>query len=255
MLFGPHVAVLRSFAESHLTGGPDDALILLKLEHSLRVFDNAGHILDAEGVKGRMADLARLAALYHDMGRFPQYARYRTFNDRDSANHARLGVLALRGMEMPPGLSGHDWRIVRFAVAQHNAKSLNPALPARLELPVTVVRDADKLDIIRILLDHFEGNGEPSQAVIHRLDDAPDLYSEEIYDAIINGRTGDYRHMRYANDFKLLLMGWLDGLRYRSSLDMALERNYPARLLAQLPNDARIRRLGDAALSRISSCA
>jgi len=251
MRFGPHVAVLRRFAESHLTGGPDDALIRLKLEHSLRVFDNAGHILDAEGVCGHMADLTRLAALYHDMGRFPQFARYRTFNDRDSANHARLGVLALRTAQLPPGLSGHDWRVVRFAVAQHNAKTLRPTLPPRLELPVTVVRDADKLDIIRILLDHFEGNGERSEAVVHRLDDAPDKYSEEMYDAILHARTGDYRHMRYANDFKLLLTGWLHDLRYRSSLDLALERDYPARLLAQLPDDTRIRRLRDAVLVRV----
>lgn len=251
MQFGPHVAVLSRFAESHLTGGPDDALIRLKLDHSLRVLDNAGRILSAEGVSGHMADLTRLAALYHDMGRFPQFAIYHTFNDRDSANHARLGVLALRETELPPGLPERDWRVVRFAVAQHNAKAIRPTLPPGLTLPVTVVRDADKLDIFRILLDHFEGNGERSEAVIHRLEDAPDRYSDEMYQAILHARTGDYRHMRYANDFKLLLTGWLHDLHYRSSLALALERDYPARLLDQLPNDARIRRLREVVLSRV----
>jgi hypothetical protein len=251
MQLGPHVAALSRFAESHLTGGDDDAFIRLKLDHSMRVLDNAETILAGEGITGHDADLCRLAALYHDMGRFPQFAAYRTFNDRESVNHARLGVLALRAADLPAGLSTHDWRVVRFTVAQHNAKTVRPTLPPRLAAPVAVVRDADKLDIFRILLDHFEGNGVHGEPVTFCLDDSPDRYSDEVYRAVMEYRTGDYRHLRYTNDFKLLLAGWLYELRHATSLALAVERDYPARLFARLPDDAGIRRLRDAVYSVI----
>ena len=36
--------------------------------------------------------IAEAVALLHDVGRFEQYKRYGTFNDRKSVNHAALGV-------------------------------------------------------------------------------------------------------------------------------------------------------------------
>jgi putative nucleotidyltransferase with HDIG domain len=244
MLLGPHKTVLTSFAESHLTGhDEDDALIRLKLDHSMRVLDNAEEIIAGETLNSQTADLCRLAALYHDIGRFPQFAKYKTFNDRDSANHARLGVLALRAIALPDGVPDDQWRIVRFAVGQHNVKSVRSTLPAGLIHPVMVVRDADKLDIFRVLLDHFASDAPQNSVVTHGLEDAPDKYSDGIYTTILAARTGDYRSMRYVNDFKLLLAGWLYELHYRTSLTMAASRHYPERLFALLPETPKIERL------------
>jgi hypothetical protein len=35
-------------------------------------------------------------ALLHDVGRFPQYRRWRTFRDSESDNHARLSLEVIR---------------------------------------------------------------------------------------------------------------------------------------------------------------
>lgn len=251
MQLGPHIQVLTEFAQSHLIGEPEgDKLIRLKLEHSMQVLEAARRIVKGEAITGRTADLCLLAALYHDTGRFPQFARHRTFNDRESVNHARLGVLALRSMALPDGLSGDEWRTVRFAVAQHNAKTVRPMLPPRLIQPVMVVRDADKLDIFRVLLEHF-GENKMNPLVAMGLEDTSDQYSAEVYQAVLHGRTGDYRHMRFANDFKLLLAGWLHELHYPTTLAMAVEQKFPDRIFAMLPDDEPIRRLKDSVMSSI----
>ena len=39
--------------------------------------------------------VAEAIALFHDVGRFPQYARYKTFRDSISTNHAALGASVL----------------------------------------------------------------------------------------------------------------------------------------------------------------
>jgi hypothetical protein len=251
MQLGPHIAVLNGFARSHLVGDPEgDKLILLKLEHSMLVLEAARRIVKGEAISGRTADLCLLAALYHDTGRFPQFARHRTFNDRESVNHARLGVLALRSMALPDGLSGDDWRIVRFAVAQHNAKTVRPTIPPRLSDPVMVVRDADKLDIFRVLLEHF-GENKMNPLVAMGLEDTSQEYSDEVYQAVLHGRTGDYRHMRFANDLKLLLAGWLHELHYPTTLSIAVGQKFPDRIFAMLPDDEPIRRLKDSVMSSI----
>ncbi len=44
----------------------------------------------------RVTFLVHLAALYHDLGRFDQFARCKTFLDVRSLNHARLSIVVLR---------------------------------------------------------------------------------------------------------------------------------------------------------------
>ena len=50
--------------------------------------------------------IAEAAGLMHDLGRFKQYRRYRTFNDRRSVNHASLGVRIMRRNHILQDLDG-----------------------------------------------------------------------------------------------------------------------------------------------------
>lgn len=239
----PHVEALTDFADSHLTGEEDtDRQIRLKLYHSLKVLENAEALIDGEGISGRDAHLCRLAALYHDVGRFPQFARYRTFNDRESVNHARLGVLTLRNFDAPGEIPEKDWRTVRFAVAQHNLKTIRPTIPAPLAKAAKIVRDADKLDIFRVMVEHFSG-ANPDPVVTHGFDDIAGYYSPAIYDSVIAEKTGDYRHIQCANDFKLLIIGWAYDLHHSTSVSILARTGYIGEIFSFLPKDEKIQRL------------
>ncbi|MDC0335432.1 HD domain-containing protein [Pseudodesulfovibrio sp.] len=240
-----HIETLNSFAHSYLTGNEQlDEYIRLKLAHSLRVLDNANLISESENLTGHTGDLCRLAALYHDIGRFPQLAKYKTFNDRESINHGRLGATTLRSFPLPGQLSDRDMRTIRFAVAQHNLKSIRPSLPEHLASPTQVVRDADKIDIFRVMIEHFTSD-EPDPTVTHGFADVPDKYSMEIYDAVMVQHPADYTLIRYANDFKLILLGWLNDLHFASSLRLLVERRYIKEMFSLLPKDDKIKALED----------
>ena len=239
-----HVALFTEFADRHFSGETgNDYHIRLKLDHSLRVLDNARTIIAEEGITGRTADLATLAALYHDIGRFPQFARYATFKDADSINHGRMGVLTLRALDLPETVPPGDWRLIRAAVGLHNVKQVNRATPPLLRTMVDITRDADKLDIYAVILDHLDRDPESRKVVIHSLEEHPTRYSPEVYRTVLSGAMCEYGILRYSNDFILLLIGWLFMLEYDTSIRLLHQRGLVARPFSLLPKTPEIREL------------
>lgn len=243
MDLAPHINAFSSFAQSHFSDNDEDNTHLrMKLKHSLHVLENAREITVGESISGHTADLCHLSALYHDVGRFPQLVRYKTFNDRKSANHARLGVLALRGMDIPGTLSDRDLRTIRFAVAQHNVKTIRSPLPDDLQTPTQVVRDADKIDIFRVMIENFSSK-TPDPTVTHGFENIPGYYTRKILDNVMAGQPGDYSLIRCANDFKLLLIGWLNDLHFSTSITLLAKRGHVESIFSFLPKDDNIKRL------------
>jgi putative nucleotidyltransferase with HDIG domain len=239
-----HIETFTAFAAQHLTGDQkNDYLIQLKIDHSLRVLDNARAILDGENITGHSACLTRLAALYHDIGRFPQYARYGTYKDADSTNHGRLGVLTLRELDLPGKLTDRDWRTIRAAVALHNVKDIRSGLSDPLSTMLNTVRDADKIDIYEVILDHLGENSETKPVLIHSLENNPDRYSETVYNMVFSEKTCDYNLMRYTNDFILLITGWIFTLNFTASVHLFVQKNLVERAFSILPKNDKIQSL------------
>lgn len=239
-----HKRLVREFAARHLRDDEThDYHIRLKLEHSLRVLDNGLRIIDEEGIVGRTADLATMAALYHDIGRFPQFDRWGTYRDAESVNHGRMGLLALREMDLPDYFSPRELRLIRAAVGLHNAKEVNPALRAPLAAMVRVTRDADKADIFHIILGHLSEPHNPNRVVIHKLEEDPARFTPAVLETVGSGAACDYGSLRYANDFILLLIGWLFSLSYRATERLLLSRGLVDKAFDLLPGDPGIERL------------
>ena len=84
------------FVQEHAAGNEQDQRnIILKEEHTMRVCAHALRIAAGIGLDATATALAETMALFHDVGRFPQYVRYRTFEDSRSTNHAVLGAKTL----------------------------------------------------------------------------------------------------------------------------------------------------------------
>lgn len=243
-----HVAEFTAFADTHLNGEEtNDYNIRLKRDHSLRVLDNGRTIVENEAIGGRIGELAVLASLYHDIGRFPQFARYATYKDADSVHHGRMGVLTLRGLDLPDDVNEKEWRLIRAAVGLHNAKTLNPATSGDLRTLTDVVRDADKVDIFDVILAHLSVTDNPQNVVIHSLEEHPTKYTPAVLDTILSDRPCDYGSLRYSNDFILLLVGWLFSLSHPSALDLLVRRKLVDKAFHLLPRDAGIMDLEDKA--------
>ena len=131
-----------------------DPKIALKVEHTLKVAELCDDIARSKDLAKPDVDLAWLCGLLHDIGRFEQVRRWNTFHDSPRADHAELGTVVLAdvdGARIGDFCSDAEWfDIVRAAVGLHSALRLPTDLDDRTRMFCEIVRDADKVDIIRV---------------------------------------------------------------------------------------------------------
>ncbi len=235
-----HLGDFEQLAADYRQELPEDQQnIDLKREHSLRVLANAALIANSERFAAFERRAALLAALYHDTGRFPQYAAYKTFRDAESENHGQLGVKTLRQRELPTGAPPDMQRLVRSAVMLHNRRYLPERISPQLAAVTMAVRDADKLDIMRVMLEHFSRTEYQNPVVTLSVKDDPKQYTALLYSQVMSGELGDYASMKWVNDFKLMLLSWAYGMHFAAGRRLLLERNLAGQLLdtmTQMPN-------------------
>lgn len=246
---GPDLASFREFlgryVDGFLTGDPAfDENIEIKRDHSLRVAGHASRIADSLGLAPDLDTACRLAGLFHDLGRFEQYRDFRTFDDRSSVDHGRLGAAVLGRTPALDRTFGRVRRLVRAAVMLHNRRRLPPAAPQDCLLVTRVVRDADKLDIFRVMLAHFAPQRALNPVVTLGLKDQPGAWSASIAADIRGRRLADYGSMAYVNDFKLLLLSWVYDLNFPAARQALARSGLLHGLIALLPDAPEIVGLG-----------
>ncbi len=230
----------------------DQRNISVKQDHTHEVCLNALQIGRSLRMNGENLLLAETIALFHDVGRFPQYQLYKTFDDGISVNHAALGAKVLREQNVLEGLPKHDQDLIIHAVALHNVFSLPEGLDDSILLYVKLVRDADKLDILRVAIEYFEQErGERAEAVGLGLPDDPG-YSPGVLESLERGKMARKSDLRTLNDFKLLQLTWLFDLNFAGSLRMVRERGYVETLERLLPSNDRIKRAIDGVRSYVN---
>lgn len=234
----------RDFTENFRRGSDFDVgNVDIKINHSLRVLALAQRLTSALPLSIQLRELAHLAALFHDVGRFPQYARYQTFHDQQSVNHALQGVITLKAQQVLTGLPAAARKLVLAAVGLHNRRVLPASLDPLARLLTRVVRDADKLDIFAVMLAHFHPAAPPNKVVNLGLQMHPQHYTPAILAAVQQRQMVNYQDMVWVNDFKLLLCSWLYDLNFPESKKIVAERGYLAKLFAYLPEDPEFARL------------
>lgn len=237
-----------AYCRSFLDGGEADLAYRVKLDHSLRVRDEAVRLAAIHAVQlGRLgvsAEAVAMAGLLHDAGRFEQFRRFRTFNDRASVNHAALSVRVVRQEGFLAHLAPGGQRLVLGAIMLHNRKTVRPPSSTPLGYLARLLRDADKLDIYRVMLDYFTPGGD--RPAFMTLDAKPHetAYTPEVLDDVLAGRMVDYARLRFENDFKLLMLAWVHDLNLPGSASAFQERNLVGRVMALLPDTPDVRRVG-----------
>lgn len=130
--------------------------IALKVHHTYRVAELCERIATEERFDSAMRDAAWLVGMLHDIGRFVQLQDYDTFMDADSIDHAELGARMLFDEQLIGGFmdrSECDARLLdamRAAIALHSAWRLPGDMDEVQRSLCTILRDADKIDILRV---------------------------------------------------------------------------------------------------------
>ena len=124
--------------------------IPLKYHHTYRVVDYAEQIAISENLSKKDIDLAKTAALLHDIARFRQAKEYDTFDDSKSFDHGDYGygILKNENYIMQYVDNEVDAEAVLKAVKYHNKKYLDADVTDYERKICQIARDADKLDIM-----------------------------------------------------------------------------------------------------------
>ena len=150
----------KAFADYAAHYNAADAKVKLKIDHTYRVAALCARIAQSLALPPEDVDLAWLSGILHDVGRFEQLRRYNTFIDAQSVSHAALSVAVLFDEGRIRDYlddAGAD-ALLRTAVEWHSAFRLPEALDDRTRLFCQILRDADKIDILRQRRDTDGGN-------------------------------------------------------------------------------------------------
>ena len=144
--------VLDAFAAYIRPYDAQDPKVSLKIHHTYRVAALCEQIGRSIALEGTALDLAWLCGMLHDVGRFEQLRRFGTFDDSKSIDHARAGVQVLfeQGHIRDYLDDDSEDAMLRTAVEWHSAYRLPDGLDKRTVMYCNILRDADKIDILRV---------------------------------------------------------------------------------------------------------
>ena len=161
----------------------------LKIDHTFDVCAITEFITEREMPfqSPRAKYLALLTALFHDVSRFRQFRDYHTFQDADSFDHGKVSAEILEQEFRIPDLTGQEMRIVSTAVRHHNAKILPDGLPPEVLPFARLIRDADKLSIVKIVNAYFALPPEQQDPAVRIGTEDTQGFSEKLAEDAIRG--------------------------------------------------------------------
>lgn len=225
----------HAYAAPFIDGAPDPEPYKLKQVHTSRVCDNISMLARSLDLNLTEANIARAAALFHDVGRFPQFEIYGTFSDPLSKNHAALSVGVMVKHNFLEGIPDQERQLILRAVALHNRPRLPEGLEPRLSLLARLLRDADKIDIYKVMLDLYRSteNGKPSFITHDQRDDG--RISGSLVDDIMNGKGVHYNRVATLNDMKLFQVSMIYDLNFPAAFAAMRDRQVVQVILNSMP--------------------
>lgn len=238
-------SVFLKYAESFVSNSTKEKKhIRLKIDHSLRVLENAKVIVANTSCSEKTAESAMLASLFHDIGRFTQYQRYKTFNDRKSVNHGHLGVQVLKQSGIHHHLPKSYRQDIASAIALHNRNAIPSHVSEPLRTICNIVRDSDKIDIFKVMLNHFSSGYPDSTVALEAIPHAT-KYTQRMFDNVWAGKPCLYSDIYWTNDFKLILASWTHQLNFPVSYRLFYDSGLFDQLFGLLPQTKEFNELKD----------
>lgn len=142
-------------------------------------------------------------------------------------------------------LSPEESDIILKAVEYHNLMEIPEAASNFPELLFysKLIRDADKLDILRIICeDYEEGEEFQNPALELYLPDTPEC-SEAVIEDLMNNRMAKIRDVRNRNDVKLLRLSWVFDINFPKTFVLFKEKSYLEIIMSSLPKTDEIQKV------------
>lgn len=200
--------------------------IRLKFDHTFEVVKVMEKICKKMNLNEEDTLLAKAIAYFHDIGRFEQAIKTGTFKD-DVMDHANNGVALL----FEDGLIDkfhidkkyHD--LIRISVKNHNKLEVEKNLSEREKLFVNLIRDADKIDIYRVICKYY------IMGKRYKFETEPNSINVENF---FNHRLINNNDKRTMSDNIISSMALIYDINYKESFEVLKETGYYRDYLSKL---------------------
>ncbi len=226
---------------------PQNPRIALKIAHTYRVVEVAKQLATSlyntqnkelkcyafsneENIK-----LAELIGLLHDIGRFEQLKRYDSFIDRQTIDHAKLGIDILTENENKllnefcPDEKFHLTIIT--AISNHNKYKIEELNDENMLTQCKIIRDSDKIDILNLC------RYETFETLYKQKDITNEAISDTIFNDFINNVQTNRKEIKTDMDDWILGIGMIFDIYYQESFKILKEKNYIKELFQRVTNN------------------
>ena len=210
---------LKKYIEKYDFSNPR---IKLKAAHIYRVADVSKQIATELNLTKEEIDLAELIGLLHDIGRFEQLRIYDTFKDRESVNHAEMGVKVLKENNFIEKFCNEDkyYDIIYTAILNHNKYKIEEGLDKETLLQSKIIRDADKIDILNLLVT------ESFETLYKRKTIIDEPITEKVLDAMLEGKQVERADQKTVMDDWVSNIGYVYDINFKPSFQILKEKDY-----------------------------
>ncbi len=209
----------------------------IKKEHSFRVADNSVYLSDKLEWAEEDKKMAFLVGILHDIGRFSQMSEFDTFNDEKSVDHAERAIKVLKEGDHLEVLQIANKELVFAAIQNHNKFKIQDGLTGQELLHSKLIRDADKLDIFRVLTEYYSRrNSNINHYLTWELQKGT-VVSPAVAKEVLSGKMVSKKNLISEIDVKIMQLSWVYDLNFRPTFEYLLKHRYLENVYNSLPKN------------------
>jgi len=212
----------------------------IKKEHTLRVAGNARQLAGLLNLTPEEEQIAIIAAVFHDIGRFKQIAEFSTLDDSVSMDHAELAVEILKEKQFLEFLSNEMREQVLSTILLHNKYELHRNLAAEELFQAQLLRDADKLDILKVLVEYYTTRNQPVNHMLTWELPKSSTVSPGVVKEIMAGKLVSKKEVKNETDVKIMQLSWIYDINFKPTVELILRRRYLENIYNSLPKNDQI---------------
>ena len=196
-----------------------------KVTHTFRVEKLCEKIAISVEMNEEQINLAKLIGLLHDIARFEQYTKYKTFDDHKSIDHGDLGVEILEEdnyIRKYVETNKYD-EIIKKAISNHNKYEISSNVNETEEVYCKIIRDADKLDIM------YQATCESWKDKIKEINNQ--IISPKVLEQFISKEIVNKKDVNYDIDRLIIILAFIYDVNFKESYIQIKENKYIDKIL------------------------
>lgn len=209
----------------------------IKKEHSFRVADYSVQLAAKLELDDEEQKLAYFIGLFHDIGRYRQLIEFNTFHDAKSVDHAEYSVQILKEEGLLAKFEVKNEEVVLTAIFHHNKLKLPGKLSDHETMFAKLIRDADKMDILKVLTDYYsDRNAVPNHTLTWELPKGNSV-SKAVSEEVLAGKLVSKVNVVSEVDVKIMQMSWVYDINFRPTFEFILKKRFLESIYNSLPKN------------------